>query len=714
MNQIIPTNDRRARHVAALGFLLQLASFAAVLGLGLAATSDAVIALARWIAAALPIWAVVYLIFKQLGRVAVEELESAELRRAREGGAADSIFEVDDEALLLERNRLRWMIKWMLPGTTVLMALLLIVGQFVFWHWTFAQAWDPVAGVRKAGNPTLVMWFIVGIGFISFLYARYCLVLSRIPAFRLLHAGGSFMAANAIFCLILAIALGASDNLVWAQPLVAYVIRTALIVVGIELAINFILDFYRPRVPGMVPRPSFDSRTLSLIADPGGIAKSIAETINYQFGFEVSSTWFYKLLQQWLLPIIVCTLLIVLLMTSVVIVDAGEAVVVERFGRPTTIPPTVLGPGIHLKAPYPIDIAYRAPAKHIRESILGEATKKEENPSQAIVWTEEHNYAPELLLLVGSPRTEGRSGSLFSMLGDRGIKKEKESPKERESQSVAVSLLMVSVPIAYRVSDPVKFLHNYANPVGLMESIGYQILSDFAASTDIDNLMGPGRTQFNESFKGELQHKLEELGVGIEVVAAGIRDAHPPAQDEVAKTFLSVVNAQTQRASTIEAAEGEASKTLISVAGTEARAQALNEAIQKRDALRNRQPPASADAIAEADRQVHDLLMGSKDEGIPQLSGKAAAEMNEARADATRKIARAASKARVFGTDFVAFQAAPDLFRQRKYLEIFRNLNDIRKFLIVGDPSNVIVEYETAAQGGLDRVLDEATSKDKQ
>jgi hypothetical protein len=49
------------------------------------------------------------------------------------------------------------------------------------------------------------------------------------------------------------------------------------------------------------------------------------------------------------------------------------------------------------------------------------------------------------------------------------------------------------------------------------------------------------------------------------------------------------------------------------------------------------------------------------------------------------------------------------LFRQRKYLDIYRGLADVRKFLIVGDPSNVIFEYQTLQQGGLDRVLDEAT-----
>jgi modulator of FtsH protease HflK len=703
MTQTTPTSDRRARHIAALGFLLQLISFGAVFGLGYWAKSDAILALARWIFAAIPIWVVVYLVFKQLGRVTAEELETTELRRAREAGAADSIFEVDDEALLLERNRLRWMIKWMLPGTTVLVAAILIIGQFLLWPWSLTQAWDAVTGVRRAENPTLIMWFVVGIGFISFLYARYCLVLSRIPAFRLLHAGGSFMAGNAVFCLALAIALGAGSNIAWAEPLIAYVIRVALLVIGIELAVNFVLDFYRPRVPGTVPRPSFDSRILALIADPGGIAKSIAETINYQFGFEVSSTWFYKLLQQWLVPIVAATIVIVLALSSIVVVDAGEAVVVERFGRPTANPPTVLGPGLHLKLPFPVDIAHRAPARHIRESVLGEASGKEdEHPNAAIVWTEEHDYAPELMLLVGSPRTEGE----LAALPLPGLKR----ASKEDTQSVAVSLLMVSVPISYRVSDPVKFLHNYSDPVGLMESIGYQMLSDFAASTDIDTLMGPGRSEFNSRFKGQLQEKLDTLEIGIEIVFAGIRDAHPPAKDEVAQSFLAVVNAQTQRGATIEVAEGEARKALISVAGTESRARALNEAIEKRDALRN-QKDVAPEALAEADKLVDDLLLGNPEKAIPPLSGKAAAQMAQARAQSTQRVADAASKARAFGTDIAAYEVAPNLFRQRKFLEMYYDLSNVRKYLIVGDPSNVIVEYETSEEGGLDRVLDEATSK---
>ena len=82
-----------------------------------------------------------------------------------------------------------------------------------------------------------------------------------------------------------------------------------------------------------IARPSFDSRLLGLITEPGGIAKSIADAVNYQFGFEVSKTWFYQLLQRWLSPIIAVAMAVILLLTSVVIIDADEQVVIERFGN---------------------------------------------------------------------------------------------------------------------------------------------------------------------------------------------------------------------------------------------------------------------------------------------------------------------------------------------------------------------------------------------
>ena len=395
MNEPTRPDDRRAQHVAALGLVLQAAAFGTVLGVSIWSKSDAIAAVARCMLAGLPIWFVLFLVFKQLRRVGTEELETAELRRARAEGDSESIFELDDEALLLEQNRLRWMVRWFLPSTTVLVLLLLLAGHFVGWGWTFDQAFAPDS-LRRTQQPHLVMWFIVGIGFLCFLYARYVIALSRIPNWRMLRAGASCMAGNALVCLGLVIALMAATNVAWAEPLFAYVVRVALIVVGIEFIANFILDFYRPRTPGIVPRPSFDSRLLGLISEPGGITKSIADAVNYQFGFEVSSTWFYQLLQRWIFPITVVTFVAVLALTGVVIVDADEQVVIERFGNPMGKPAHVLEPGLHFKWPYPVDVVHRAPVKRVQELVIGEAAEKDdEDPRKAILWTEAHDYVPE-------------------------------------------------------------------------------------------------------------------------------------------------------------------------------------------------------------------------------------------------------------------------------------------------------------------------------
>jgi len=705
MTEPSAVNDRRAQNIAIGGFLLQLAAFAALLGLALWSKSGAIMAAARWMVPGLPIWVILFLVFKQLRRVSAEELETAELKRARQAGAADTIFEVDDEALLLERNRLRWLVKWLVPATTVVVCAILLIGHFLRWEWSLRDAFSTESGVRRAENPTLVMWFVVGIGFLCFLYARYAIALSRMPSWRLLHAGATYMAGNALVCLALAIALGMGTNIAWAEPLAAYLVRAVMVLLGIELAGNFILDFYRPRAPGVIPRPSFDSRLLGLIGEPGGIAKSIADAINYQFGFEVSKTWFYQLLQQWLFPIMVFTCVVVLAMTSIVIVDADEAAVIERFGRPVLESEAVLGPGLHLKWPYPIDVVYRAPVHQMQEMVLGEAARKDdEDQRKAILWTEAHDYVPELMLLVASPKLEKplEAPAIAAVAPAR----------EAGTESVAVSLLMVSVPIEYRIKDIKKFAYNYAEPVKLMEGVAYQYLSDFAASVDIDHLMGPERTTFNDEFKRQLQKRLDGLDVGIEVVFAGVRGAHPPAAEQVAATFLAVLNAQTDMAATINAAEGEARKTLISVAGTEARAVALNEAVLFRDKLRG-EAGGDAQKLAEAEAHVNDLLLGNPKNGIPPLSGRAAAVLAEARGDASNQITEASRKQLLFGTDVEAYSAAPELFKQRRLLEVYEDLQNVRKYLIVGDPSNVIVEYETSQQGGLDRVLGEGFDSQK-
>lgn len=699
------SRDRRPQLVAVLGALLQLASLGVLIALGIIFRSDAALTVARLVAVGTPVWIVIYLVFRQLHRVALESLETEELRRARAAGVTTTIFEVDDEGLLLEQNRLQWLIRWMLPAATVIVAALLLGGHFAWWRWTLASAFG-ADGFRRTSEPTLCMWFVVFVGFANFLYAWYVLALSKLSGWKLLHGGAVCMAANALACLLFAAALMLTTSLTWAEPLVGYVLRVALLVIGVELAFNFVLDFYRPRLRGEIPRPSFDSRLLGLVSEPAGIAKSLAEAANYQFGFEVSSTWFYKLLQRWLFPLMVFTAAMVLLLTSVVVVDAGEEAVVERWGRPIANGTKVLAPGLHFKYPFPIDVVYRAPARRTQEVVLGEATQgDDEDTRKAILWTEAHEYVPELMVLVAGPKSASAApgapaGTTMSGTASEG------------TESVPVSLLMLSVPIHYRITDTAKYLYRYADPLKLLESVAYQYLCDYAAGVDIDAFMGPGRERINSELRELLQSRVNHLDMGIEIIFVGIRGAHPPSKDQVAGAFQKVISAQTNMAATIHAAEGEARRILITVAGTEAQARQLDEAVKKRDRLQG-DPSAPSDAYRAADQEVNDLLFGNPAKGIPSIGGQAAAMMADARADAQRMVSDAAFKARRFEADVAAFEVAPQLYKQRKLLELYENIDLIRKFVIVGNPENVTIIYETREEAGLDRVLSEGLDAER-
>ena len=701
MTETKTADDRRVQHRALLGLLLQTAAFLLLLVLGLwQGRSHLLLALAHVLAIGIPLWLILYLILNQMRRVGIEALETDELRRAQGTGANQGIFEHDDEALLLEQNRLKWMVRTFLPAGTILGALTVVVGHLLLWGWSLDSALNDDAFVPTA-DPSLTMWFVIGVGFLCFLYARYALALARLPQWGLIRGGAVCMAGSALASFVVAVTLMVTTAFDWAEPIAAYLLPLALLILAAEFVVNFIFDLYRPRTPGEIPRPSFDSRLLGLISEPGGLAKSLAEAANYQFGFQVSSTWFYKLLQRWLFPIVVVSIVAVLLLTSVVIVDAGEEVVVEYFGHPSVEADDVLSPGLHYKWPYPIEIVYRVPTGRISEVIIGEARDEDgdghAHEDEAILWTEKHDTVAELMLLVASPKLE-----MLASQAAPGARSQPSIGRSDGTESVAVSLLMVSLPIEYRVRDITKFLYNYVEPEKLLEEVAYRFMSDYGASVDIDELMGPGRTKFNQDVKRAVQDELDRLEVGIELVFAGLRDAHPPADSKVAEAFQSVVAAETRMSALIETAQGEARRILIKVAGTETRAKELDEAILSRDRLSPGTPEFAA-----AEGRVEELLTGDVLKGIAPASGESAVQIAEARASASDQVSLAAAKAMAFGTQVAAYKAAPNLYRQRKILEGYAELQDTRKYLITGDRSNVTIIHDTGREAGLDEVLRE-------
>jgi modulator of FtsH protease HflK len=179
-----------------------------------------------------------------------------------------------------------------------------------------------------------------------------------------LRGGAGYMVGNAL--VLTAVAVGLifrvfnNDEVVYY---IAFAIPFYMLVIAAEIVLNFILNLYRPRIPGEVPRPAFDSRMLSLLSAPDSIVRSLNEAVNYQFGFDITSSWGYQLLLRsfvWLIAgrggagALNC----------MVVVEPHQQAIKLQHGK---IVGEVHGSGIMWKLPWPIQTAELHDVTQIRE-----------------------------------------------------------------------------------------------------------------------------------------------------------------------------------------------------------------------------------------------------------------------------------------------------------------------------------------------------------
>ncbi len=684
--------DRRARQVCVFGLIAQLFACLGIFGASMWAGSGAVAAEAVHLAGGVFVWLVLLVVFVQRRRAGAEKFETDELRRMAEAGANTTIFEAGDEAMHLERQRLRWIQKWFLPfGGLALASFHVLV--YVLWHMKFGgkAVTDSDWLVAPADQKTLTAIMVALAGIFCFLFSRYASGMARSSHWRTLRAAATYLAGNALMCLVLVAALlasGAGMRLEWAEPLAIYIIKITMLVLGIEFLINWVLDIYRPRMEGEELRPAFDSRLLALISEPGGVAKSIADAFNYQFGFEVSGTWLYQLLRRSVLPLLVFTMLSLVGLSSVLIVDIDQQLVVERFGKPPEA--RTLGPGLHFKLPWPIDRAYRQSVTGIRTLVVGTLPNEEKEDEGAHdrgdieLWTEKHNFASHMSILVAH-RPE-RMGDAVA------------------SKSFGVAMVKGAVAIQYVLSDIRQYMYKYEDPSEVLEAVAFQTLTEYAAGVELNDLIGAGRAEFEAGLRDELQIRIDRLELGIDIIFLGLQAAHPPEEEGVAASFQNVVAAVSRKKAAIEESLSQAQQIKTQAAGSVERADDLDAAIQAVDTL-SVDSEADPAALAAAKAKVDELMLGDAAKGIPPMGGMGATGIFMAEASKTAAVAKAKSKRTRFEGDLLTFKAAPVLYKMRKYLDMWVGVaQNHRKVVVLADldKTDLIIILETEQKNVLD------------
>jgi len=593
------TESKRGKKVAIFGTVLQVAIAGAMLALWLATKSLAAMAATWVLAGGVLLWLMVAVLFYCRQLVNQEQAQLDEIASRGQGG---TIFGGEDElAARPAAARLHVMERWVVPIFTLLWA----AGHAAVGVMTISTlaAIDRPLTLIRLGPAAL---FTVLIAFMSFLFSRYCTGMGTQRQWRLLRAAGSYLLVNVVLITGVLIAmLAATQTYARADRIIALLAPAVQLLLAAELALNIILDLYRPRVPGQEERPPFDSRLFNLVAQPGRVGHTIAETLNYQFGFEVSKTWFYQLLSRAFGPLVILGAVVMFLMSTNVIVPEGHEGIVYRFG---SLPPEptdgskreTLGPGISLKWPWPIDRVEMFNTGQVYEIMLGTGEErggeedehddghghggKDEHDESFInghrmaLWTSEHGDHEELNFLVAVPpeRRHDENG---------------QAPGKKDPPSVHIIKLVV--PVHYRIEDPYAFSRAARDGHGLLASAAYREMVRYCASASLteqddaragkrpEAIMTSGRGAAAKALKDRLQNVAS--GLGIRIVHVGLMAVHPPA--EVAPEFEKVLQAERAQDEKRFRAEAEANRLLAAVAGTPDEARKLALAIRVLDTL---------------------------------------------------------------------------------------------------------------------------------
>jgi len=180
------------------------------------------------------------------------------------------------------------------------------------------------------------------------------------------------------------------------------------------------------------------------------------------------------------------------------------------------------------------------------------------------------------------------------------------------------NLIDVDFIVQYRIGDPLKFLFNVRDPRETLRDVAESAMRRVVGSSSIDSALTEGRLEIQTRSQEILQQILDRYESGLLVSTVKLQDVVPP--EPVQDAFKDVINAEQDRERMINEAEGFA----------------------------------------------NDIL--------PKARGSAAQLVNEAQGYSEAKQKEAQGEARRFDLILDAYRKAPEVTRERLYLETIEKL----------------------------------------
>lgn len=530
------------------------------------------------------VWGFVLFSAKREARAAAEALESQRLEAlAAEGRQA--LFEgragSGPESSGLERFR---------SGGHALLTLALSAGSiggavYLGWRYPLEEV-EPSLGIAAALGAAAFVLLLVG---------RYAFALAQQG---LLAAGARRALSGAAVALVACLGLAARHKGLEHAELAGYGLIGIEALLGLEGVLLLILEVYRPRRRGEVSRPAFDSRLLGLLSAPSEVARSIARAVDYQFGFSLSETWIYQFASRWVAPVLLFMLASFWLMSTLVVVEPHQVVLLRRFGSLQAEP---LGPGLHLKLPWPLDQTTRIEAKRLQEVSTGDHLGEDHHG--ALLWT---SVKKELDAHVHGSEDEEESLILIPTAS-------------AGAGQTPVNLIAVAASVHYRIKDVSRYAERSADAKQLLKSLAERELVSLFGREDLDRLL-QARVRHQATLRDRLQVAADRLELGVTIESALLTDLHPPLavgrNFEAASAAIEEARSEVIRAQAAEAALAQRTTTKVAQLKAEgAEGAAERVALAKADAERFealRILHAAAPEVFRVSRLLDELVAGSR------------------------------------------------------------------------------------------------------
>lgn len=653
---------RRATTVSLLGLGLQLGMAALLFVYAYLSRDHAAMSAFLYVLIGALAWLTLMVVYDQHRRERIEAFEAEAF--AASDAAASSVFDEGAQELRVAARRLGMMHKVLVPLMSLLVGgLLLGVG---LWRFAGGRSHLSPDDFSVSHDRFFVLFVSIAVGAFGFIFARFIAGMAQQKVWSMLSAGASFAVGASIFGLL--IAVGHFVDIAGPDTMLRYlqvVIPAIMIGLGSEILLNFVLDVYRPRKAGELARPAMDSRILGLIAAPDKIAESISEAINYQLGFDVTGSWFFRLVSRSIVLLVVLGALIGWSLTALTVVQADQRGLLLRFGR---IVNADLGPGLHLKMPWPIDrvlipevierdesgriVRRVATTSGIREIQLG--TNPPDAGNGPILWTMQHSLEERFTIV---------------QTGHDGI----------DVQEKDFALAALEVPVQFVIED-VRLFEELAPPGQrdtMLKVVGERAVQRYLSSLTIDDVLGGpdkdvrGASQdLASSLRREVESAFARLnpgpdgsprGAGVRVLFVGAQGAHPP--KDVAPQFEQVVQAEQRTAARLEAAHAYEIGALTEVAGSVEQARSIIAQLDELDRLRS--SGASNEAQVRQNATIEEMVAGA--------GGEAAKLMADARAVRWERHMSDRGRAVRYASRLAAYEASPAIYKSILYFDALKS-----------------------------------------